>query len=212
MRRGDGADRIHRRQAGHAQAAAPLSGVERPVGQADADQQRGNLRQHRAYRAQWRQVVLQHGLGAQQRHQGLRAHRQDRQHRPRRSAHGHQAARDHRGHRRRRAGRPQIQGRADGRTIRWMHPRRDAGRGRELRRAAEDGFDHGLGRHDRDGRHLVHGQRGALLHRVLHDRVVRQMHSLPRGHGADVHAAHAHLRPAREPWTTWRCSKTSVPR
>ena len=56
------------------------------------------------------------------------------------------------------------------------------------------GLDHGLGRHDRDGRHLVHGQCGALLHRVLHDRVLRQMHSLPRGHRADVHAADAHLR------------------
>ena len=53
---------------------------------------------------------------------------------------------------------------------------------------------HGLGRHDRHGRHLLHGQRGALLRRVLHDRVLRQVHSLPRGHGADVHAADAHLR------------------
>ena len=33
----------------------------------------------------------------------------------------------------------------------------------------------------------------ALLRRVLHDRILRQVHSLPRGHGADVHAADPHL-------------------
>ena len=82
LRRGDGADRLHRRPARHAQAAAALSGGQRALGQAHADQQRGDLRQHRAHRAQRRQVVLQHGLGAQQGHQGLRAHRQNHQHRP----------------------------------------------------------------------------------------------------------------------------------
>ena len=75
-----------------------------------------------------------------------------------------------------------------------LHTGRDAGHRRQLRRAAEDGLDHGLGRHDRDGRYLVHGKRGALLHRVLHDRIVRQVHSLPGGDGADVHAADADLQ------------------
>ncbi len=75
-----------------------------------------------------------------------------------------------------------------------MHSRRHAGPGRQLRRADGGRLDHGLGRHDRHGRHVVHGQRGALLHRVLHDRVVRQMHSLPRRHGADAHAVDAHLQ------------------
>ena len=103
LRRRDGADRLHRRPARHAEAAAALSGGQRPVGQAHAHQQRRDLRQHRAHRPQRRQVVRRHGLGAQQGHQGLRAHRQDHQHRPGRSADGHQAARDHRGHRRRRA-------------------------------------------------------------------------------------------------------------
>ena len=48
------------------------------------------------------------------------------------------------------------------------------------------GIDDGLGRHDRHGRYLLHGQCGPLLHGVLHDGVLRQVHSVPRGHGADV--------------------------
>jgi len=66
-----------------AEAAASLPGRQRAVGQANADQQRGNLRQHRAHCAQWRQVVCEHGLGAEQGHQGICADRQNRQHRPR---------------------------------------------------------------------------------------------------------------------------------
>ena len=92
LRRRDRAAGFDRRTPRHAQASSALSGGQRPVGQAHADQQRGNLCQHRAHRAQWRQVVLQHGLGAQQGHQGLRAHRPDHAHRPHRSSAGHQAA------------------------------------------------------------------------------------------------------------------------
>ena len=51
------------------------------------------------------------------------------------------------------------------------------------------GLHHGFGRHDRDGRYVLHGRRRPVLHGVLHDGIVRQMHSLPRGHGADVRAA-----------------------
>ena len=47
LRRGDGADRLHRGQARHAAAAAALPGHERPVGPAHADQQRRDLRQRR---------------------------------------------------------------------------------------------------------------------------------------------------------------------
>ncbi len=48
------------------------------------------------------------------------------------------------------------------------------------------GNDDGIRRHDRHGRHFVHGERGSLLRGVLHDGIVRQVHSLPRGHGTDV--------------------------
>ena len=58
LRRRDGADRLDRGQARHAEAAAAVSGGKRAVGQAHADQQRGDLRQHRAHHAQRRQVVL----------------------------------------------------------------------------------------------------------------------------------------------------------
>jgi hypothetical protein len=54
LRRRDGADRLNRRQARHAQAAAALPGSERPVWQADAHQQRRDLRQYRTHRAQRR--------------------------------------------------------------------------------------------------------------------------------------------------------------
>ena len=50
-------------------------------------------------------------------------------------------------------------------------------------------LDHGLGRHDRDGRDVLHGRRGPVLHGILHDRVVRQVHPLPRRHRPDARAA-----------------------
>ena len=75
----------------------------------------------------------------------------------------------------------------------------------ELRIADRGRIDHGLGRHDRHGRHLLHGGRGPLLHGVLHDRVVRQVHSVPRGHGADVRTAQQDLRRQGDACTIWSC-------
>jgi hypothetical protein len=49
--------------------------------------------------------------------------------------------------------------------------------------------DHGFRRHDRDGRHQQHGGCGPVLHGVLHGRILRQVHPLPRGHGADAQPA-----------------------
>ena len=49
-----------------------------------------------------------------------------------------------------------------------------------LRIAGQGRFDHGLGRHDRDGRKLLHGRCRQVLHGLLHDRVLRQVHSVPR--------------------------------
>ena len=45
-------------------------------------------------------------------------------------------------------------------------------------------LDHGLRRHDRDGPRHQHGRRRPVLHGVLHGRVVRQVHPLPRRHRA----------------------------
>ncbi len=58
----------------------------------------------------------------------------------------------------------------------------------QLRDPHRAGLVHGLGRHDRHGRHLVHGRRGQVLPGLLSRRVVRQVHALPRRHHADVHA------------------------
>ena len=44
---------------------------------------------------------------------------------------------------------------------------------------ARSRLHHGLRRHDRHGRDLLHGGRGQVLHGVLHERIVRQVRSLP---------------------------------
>ena len=123
---------------------------------------------------------------------------------------GTPAARDHLRHRRRHPRRAQVQGRPDRRPLRRLHPRavpRPAGR---LRVARQGRLDHGLGRPDRHGRDLLHGGRGQVLHGVLPRRVLRQVHPLPRRHGADA-------RPAREDHAgrgdasrTSRCSRSSA--
>ncbi len=52
--------------------------------------------------------------------------------------------------------------------------------------------DDGVGRTDRDGYFVLHGGRRAILHGVLHGRVVRQMHSMPGGNRADARHSGAH--------------------
>ena len=59
---------------------------------------------------------------------------------------------DRRGHRRRRAGRRHDQGGADRRPVRRLHPGRASRHAGRLRVADQARLDHGLGRHDRDGR------------------------------------------------------------
>ena len=61
-----------------------------------------------------------------------------------------------------------------------------------LRIAGQDRLHHGLGRHDRHGRDLLHGGRGEVLHGVLQKRIVRQVRAVPRGHRADARPAEAH--------------------
>ena len=55
-----------------------------------------------------------------------------------------------------------------------------------LRIARQARLHHGFGRHDRDGRGHEHGGNRAVLHGILHGRILRQMHSLPRRHGANA--------------------------
>ena len=112
---------------------------------------------------------------------------------------GTTAAEDRRGDGRRGAGRREDQGRADGRPFGRVHSGRGAGHAGGLRVADQAGLDHGLGRHDRDGRDHPDGGRGAVLHGILHGRIVRQMHSLPRGHRADAPPADQDPGAARRP-------------
>ena len=60
VRRGDGADRLGRGRPRHAPAAAAVPGRGGPVGQADADQQRRDVRQHRPDHPQRRRLVRRH--------------------------------------------------------------------------------------------------------------------------------------------------------
>ena len=80
---------------------------------------------------------------------------------------GIDAARDHLRHRRRHPGRTAVQGRADRRPVRRLHPSRVPRHPGELRDPARARLVHGLGRHDRHGRPVVHGGRRQVLHGLL---------------------------------------------
>ena len=74
----------------------------------------------------------------------------------------------------------QVQSGADRRSFRRLPARgmsRYAGR---LRIAGQGRIDHGFGRHDRDGRKFLHGRCREILHGLLHDRILRQVRSVPR--------------------------------
>ena len=135
----------------------------------------------------------------QPRHQGVRAGRAGGQHRPGRGADGHHPARDRLRHRRRHPRRPPLQGRPDRWAVRRLHPRAVPGHAGRLRVAEGGRVDHGLGRHDRDGRQLLHGRCGPLLHGLLPRGVLRQVHPLPGRHHPAPHAAATHLRRRRLP-------------
>ncbi len=79
----------------------PYPAAIRAVGTSDADQQRRDLRQHRAHHPERRRVVRRARDGTQQGHQSLRAGGQHPQHRADRGADGHAAARHHFRNRRR---------------------------------------------------------------------------------------------------------------
>ena len=186
LRRGDGPHRLDRGQPRHAAAPPALPGQSGLWGHPTLINNVETFANVAADRPERRRLVRLDRDREEQGHEGLRPRRQDRAHRPRRGADGHHPARDHLRHRRRHPRRPAVQGRADRRPLRRLHPRpvpRPAGRLRVARRRR---LDHGLGRPHRHGRDVLHGRRRQVLHGVLPRRVVRQVHPLPRRHRADV--------------------------
>ena len=101
---------------------------------------------------------------------------------PRRGADGHDPARDRLRHRRRDRRRPRLQGRPDRRSVGRLHPGRVPRHAGRLRVAHRGRLVHGLRRHDRHGRHLLHGRRGEVLHGLLPRGVVRQVRPVPGRH------------------------------
>ena len=107
-----------------------------------------------------------------------------------RGADGHDAARDrlrHRRRHRRRRGRSRPS-RPAARPAAASRPSSSTCRS-TTSRCIERRLVHGLGRHDRHGRHVVHGRRRQVLHGLLPRGVVRQVRPLPRRHDPAVHAA-----------------------
>ena len=126
----------------------------------------------------------------EQGHQGLRPGRQDRAHRPHRGPDGPAPC-----------ARSSSTSAAASPAAGSSRPRRPAGPPAaasprqyldlpvDYESLAQRRLDHGLGRPDRDGRDVLHGGRGQVLHGVLPRRVLRQVRPLPGGHRADVRAS-----------------------
>ncbi len=109
-----------------------------------------------------------------------------------RGSHRNAAADHHLRSRRRRPGRLRIQGGANRRSCGRLHSGHSSRSPDGLRFAAKHRSDDGLRRTDRDGYFFLHGGYRALLHGILQGRILRQVHSLPRGHGADARHPGAH--------------------
>ena len=196
LRRRDGADDLDRGQPRRAAPAAPVPRRKGLVGQAHAAEQRRNLRQRAGHPPGRRPLVRLLRHAQEQGDQGLRPGRGDQERRPGRGAHRHVAGRLDLRHRRRHPQRQGVQGGADRRPLRRLHPQAAPQRPPGLRIALGAGRDHGLRRPDRHGRGQLHGRRGPLLPGVRPGRVVRQVRPLPRGHEADVGNPQPHLRGA----------------
>ena len=124
LRRGDGADRLDRGQARHAAPAAAATRPSRGLwGKPDAHQQRRDA-SPTSRRSSATAAPGSPAIGTEK-SKGTKVFAlagKIAQHRPDRSADGHHAARDHLRHRRRHPGRQDVQGRADRRPLRRLHP------------------------------------------------------------------------------------------
>ena len=203
LRRGNRPFGLHRGQAGHPPPPPALPGGKRPLGHAHHHQQRRNLRQHSPHRGKGRGMVRRHRHPQEHGHQGFRPLGLHPKHRPGGGAHRHHPAPGHLRHRRGHPRRQKVQGRPDGRSLGRLHPRTASRHPAGLRRPpASSGSIMGSGGPDRHGRGLLHGGRGAVLHGILHGRILRQVRALPGGHQADVRASDQDLhgnRHARRP-------------
>jgi hypothetical protein len=130
-----------------------------------------------------------------------------REHGPDRSAHGHDPARHRLRDRRRHSGRRALQSGPDRRTFGRLHsPKRFLDTPVDYETLTKLGSIMG------SGGMIVMDETSsmvdvALFHGVLHDGILRQMHSLPRRHGSDASTARTlHDRKRRGP--IWLCSKS----
>ena len=197
LRRRDGPDDLDRGQPRRAAPPAAVPRPEGPLGQAHAAEQRRDLRQRPGHHPEAAALVRPARHRKEQGHQGLRPGRGDQERRPGRSARRHAAGRPDLRHRRRDPGRQGVQGGADRRPLRRLHPQAAPQRAAGLRVARRAGRDHGLRRPDRHGRRQLHGGRRPLLPRIRPGRIVRQVRALPRGHEADAGDPQPHLRGPR---------------
>ena len=212
LRRGDGAARLARGPAWPAAAAAAVPAGAGPLRRTDADQQRLHDRErpvdHRHGRSRVGQDrprdLARHGdlldLGQRRAAGQLRARARD------------DDARADLRRRRRHPGRPRAEG---------DHPRRlvgadpDARPDRHAPRLRLDrrrGLVLRLGVADHRRRPLLHGAARAAGGEVLHARVVRQVHAVPRGHALAGAAAGEDRSGRRDRRATWSCSRRSARR
>ena len=175
----------------------PFPAVQGLWGKPTRAEQRRNLRQRAGDRPQRRRPGTPRTAPNEQGHQGLRPGRNDQELRPGRGARRHAAGRPDLRHRRRHPQRQGVQGGADRRPLRRLHPQAAPERPAGLRVALRAGRDHGLRRPDRHGRGQLHGRRRPLLPRIRPGGIVRQVRPLPRGHQADAGNPQPHLRGPR---------------
>ena len=104
---------------------------------------------------------------------------------------GIKLARHHLPVRRRHPGWTQLQSRTNRRSFGRMRAGTIPRHASRLRVTRQSRVDHGIGRTDRDGRHLLHARRRQILHGLLPDGIVWQVRALPSRH-------YAHAQPAGE--------------
>ena len=111
---------------------------------------------------------------------------------------------------RRRVEGPHAQGGDPGRLLGAGGAGRDHAQDQHgLRLGQGGGLEHRLGGRDRDGRDHLHGARARAPGALLHVRILRPVHAVPRGHRLARPHAQAHPRRAARGARTWICCSTS---